>query len=116
MNRLLLLAALVLAASLAAPGQGMAEERSDLSERMTTQWSAIERGVAAGTLPAEEGSWLKRELRTVRIEAEMLRRKTRNSPIEEALLHARLDQVGETIRASLAFRSTPQSPPTIARR
>jgi len=116
MHRLLLLATLVLLVSLAAPSQAMADEHGDLADRMSTQWQAIERGVATGTIPLDEGAWLKRELRTVRIEAEMLRRKMQRTPLDEALLHARLDGVAETIRASLAFHSTPHAPPAIAAR
>jgi len=116
MNRLLLLTALILAASLAVPSTGMADDRSDLSDRMRTQWSAIERGVSTGTLPVEEGNWLKRELRTVRIEAEILRRKETASPIQESMLHARLDQVADTIRCSLSMYADPRPSPAIAAR
>ena len=116
MNRLLALITLVLLTSLALPSTGMAHESTGLSDRMHAQSSAIDRGVTSGTLPAEDARWLKRELRTVRIDAEILSQKRTSSPVNVALLHARLDQIADTIRCSLAMHSTPQPSPSVAQR
>jgi hypothetical protein len=116
MNRLLILITLALLTSLALPATGMAHESTGLNDRMRTQSSAIERGVTTGTLPAEEARWLKRELRTVRIDAEILSKKNTPSPVNVAMLHARLDQIADTIRCSLAMHTTPQSHPSVAQR
>jgi len=103
MTRILTLLAVCIVAMQWMPSSASAETRGGIGDRIATQHEQIIDHVRQGLISPQQAAWLKRQHRTVRIQAEIFARGQRLNGPERVLLSGKLNEINDALVAYVAM-------------